>query len=71
MEEFSKDISMSAGLYKCAMLLIINGKYTTTSILPGMPKLNNKDNKANKAYFFLVILNVVNFHINEVKKMTT
>eukprot|EP00957_Ditylum_brightwellii_P211467 15366198-Ditylum_brightwellii.AAC.3 len=44
-EDFSRDINMSFGLDKCAILLIKNGKYTTTNICPEIPKLDDDENK--------------------------
>eukprot|EP00957_Ditylum_brightwellii_P137822 10507324-Ditylum_brightwellii.AAC.2 len=44
-EDFSKDINISFGLDKCAILLITNGKCTTTNICPEIPKLDDEENK--------------------------
>jgi hypothetical protein len=66
-EDFSDDINMTFGLDKCAILLITNGKYSTTNIYPEIPKLDDED---NKGYRYLGVMEGVNFHIDEVKEMT-
>eukprot|EP00957_Ditylum_brightwellii_P148756 11325492-Ditylum_brightwellii.AAC.1 len=53
---------MTFSLDKCAILLISNGKYTTTSICPETPKLDNKD---NKGYHYLGVKEGVDFHMKE------
>eukprot|EP00957_Ditylum_brightwellii_P026821 2027699-Ditylum_brightwellii.AAC.1 len=58
---------MTFGLNKCAILLIANGKYSTTNIYPEIPKL---DNDNNKGYRYLGVIEGVDFHIREVKEMT-
>eukprot|EP00957_Ditylum_brightwellii_P192595 14663150-Ditylum_brightwellii.AAC.1 len=55
---------MTFGLDKCAILLISNGKYITTSICPYIPKLDNED---NKGYQYLGVMEGVDFHMKEVK----
>eukprot|EP00957_Ditylum_brightwellii_P075128 5708835-Ditylum_brightwellii.AAC.1 len=66
-EDFSNDINMTFGLDKCAILLITNGKYTTTNIWPETPKL---DNEENKGYQYLGIMEEVDIHMKEVKELT-
>eukprot|EP00957_Ditylum_brightwellii_P198282 15109297-Ditylum_brightwellii.AAC.1 len=44
-EDFSDNINMIFGLDKCAILLIVNGKYSTTNIYLKIPKLDDDDNK--------------------------
>eukprot|EP00957_Ditylum_brightwellii_P142475 10854605-Ditylum_brightwellii.AAC.1 len=66
-EDFGKDINMSFGLNKCAILSITNRKYATTNICPDIPKLD--DNK-NKDYCYLEIMEDVDFHMKEVKELT-
>eukprot|EP00957_Ditylum_brightwellii_P095386 7265652-Ditylum_brightwellii.AAC.1 len=44
-----------------------NGKYTTTNIYPEIPKLDDKD---NKGYHYLGVMEGVDFYIKEIKKMT-
>eukprot|EP00957_Ditylum_brightwellii_P167206 12728675-Ditylum_brightwellii.AAC.1 len=58
---------MTFGLDKFAILLIVNGKYSTTNIHPETPKLDDDD---NKGYRYLGMMEVVDFHMREVKKMT-
>eukprot|EP00957_Ditylum_brightwellii_P003555 269582-Ditylum_brightwellii.AAC.1 len=58
---------MTFGLDKCAILLITNGKYSTTNIYPEIPKLDYED---NKGYRYLGMMEGVDFHIKEVKEMT-
>eukprot|EP00957_Ditylum_brightwellii_P024349 1837021-Ditylum_brightwellii.AAC.1 len=58
---------MAFGLDKCAILLISNGKYTTTKICPKILKLENED---NKGYHYLGVMEGVDFHMKEVKEMT-
>eukprot|EP00957_Ditylum_brightwellii_P199554 15212109-Ditylum_brightwellii.AAC.1 len=57
---------MIFGLNECAILLIVNGKYSTTNIYPEIPKLDNKD---NKGYRYLGVMEGVDFHMKEVKEM--
>eukprot|EP00957_Ditylum_brightwellii_P104613 7971333-Ditylum_brightwellii.AAC.1 len=52
-EDFSDDINMTFGLDKCTILLIVNGKYSTTNIYPKIPKL---DNDNNKGYRYLGVM---------------
>jgi hypothetical protein len=58
---------MTFGLDKCAILLITNGKYSTTNIYPEIPKLDDED---NKGYRYLGVMEGVDFHMKEVKEMT-
>eukprot|EP00957_Ditylum_brightwellii_P065100 4937941-Ditylum_brightwellii.AAC.1 len=58
---------MTFGLDKCAILLIVNGKYSTTNIYPEIPKL---DNNNNKGYRHLGVMEGVDFQMKEVKEMT-
>eukprot|EP00957_Ditylum_brightwellii_P093800 7142630-Ditylum_brightwellii.AAC.1 len=58
---------MTFGLDKCAILLITNGKYSTTNIYLEIPKLDDED---NKGYRYLGVMKGVNFHIKEIKEMT-
>eukprot|EP00957_Ditylum_brightwellii_P017699 1333044-Ditylum_brightwellii.AAC.2 len=58
---------MSFGLDICAILLIKNGKYATTTIFQKIPKL---DDDKNKGYCYLGIMEGVDFHIKEVKELT-
>eukprot|EP00957_Ditylum_brightwellii_P029239 2210019-Ditylum_brightwellii.AAC.1 len=58
---------MTFGLDKCTILLISNGKHTTTNICPEIPKLDDKD---NKGYRYLGVMEGVDFHMKEVKEMT-
>eukprot|EP00957_Ditylum_brightwellii_P021674 1634036-Ditylum_brightwellii.AAC.1 len=58
---------MTFGLDKCAILLITNGKYSTTNIYPEIPKLDDKD---NMGYRYLGVMEGADFHINGVKEMT-
>eukprot|EP00957_Ditylum_brightwellii_P191504 14579268-Ditylum_brightwellii.AAC.1 len=67
MKDFSNDINMTFRLDKCTILLITNGKYATTNICPEIPKL---DDKENKGYCYLGIMEGVDFHMNEVKELT-
>eukprot|EP00957_Ditylum_brightwellii_P211395 15366126-Ditylum_brightwellii.AAC.2 len=57
---------MTFGLDECALLLIVNDKYSTININPKIPKLDIED---NKGYRYLVVMEGVDFHISEVKKM--
>eukprot|EP00957_Ditylum_brightwellii_P012954 978940-Ditylum_brightwellii.AAC.1 len=66
-EGFSRAMNMTFGLDKCAILLIFNGKYTTTNICPETPKLDDED---NKGYRYLSVMEMVDFHMKEVKDMT-
>eukprot|EP00957_Ditylum_brightwellii_P104012 7924944-Ditylum_brightwellii.AAC.1 len=52
-EDFSRDINMTSRLDKCAILLISNGKCTTTNICPEILKLDDKD---NKGYCYLGVM---------------
>eukprot|EP00957_Ditylum_brightwellii_P105943 8080906-Ditylum_brightwellii.AAC.1 len=67
-EQFSNEINMSFGLDKCAVLTLKNGCYSTTNILPEIPKL---DNNSNKGYCSLSIMEGVDFHTQEVKNNIT
>eukprot|EP00957_Ditylum_brightwellii_P125417 9559726-Ditylum_brightwellii.AAC.1 len=58
---------MTFGLDKCAILLIVNGKYSTTNIHPGIPKLDDDNNKGSR---YLDVMEGVDFHMKEVKEMT-
>eukprot|EP00957_Ditylum_brightwellii_P083401 6339435-Ditylum_brightwellii.AAC.1 len=58
---------MKFGLDKCAILLITNGKNSTTNIYPEIPKLDDVD---NRGYRYLGVMEGVDFHIKEVKEMT-
>eukprot|EP00957_Ditylum_brightwellii_P161276 12279677-Ditylum_brightwellii.AAC.1 len=58
---------MTFGLDKCAILLIVNGKYSTTNIYPEIPKLDDKD---KKGYRYLGVMEGVDFHTKEDKEMT-
>eukprot|EP00957_Ditylum_brightwellii_P003242 247096-Ditylum_brightwellii.AAC.1 len=58
---------MTFGLDKYTILLIVNGKYSTTNIYPKIPKL---DNNNNKGYRYLGVMEGVDFHTKEVKEMT-
>eukprot|EP00957_Ditylum_brightwellii_P072831 5535334-Ditylum_brightwellii.AAC.1 len=58
---------MTFGLGKCAILLINNGKYSTTNIYPEIPKSDDED---NKGYRYLGVMEGVDVHIKEVKEMT-
>eukprot|EP00957_Ditylum_brightwellii_P145719 11096006-Ditylum_brightwellii.AAC.1 len=66
-EDFSRDINMTFGLDICAILLISNGKYTTTNFCPEIPKLDDED---NKGYQYLGVMEGVDFYMKEVKDMT-
>eukprot|EP00957_Ditylum_brightwellii_P013989 1055577-Ditylum_brightwellii.AAC.1 len=66
-ENFSRDINMTFGLDTCAILLMSNGKYTTTNICPEILKLDNED---NKGYWHLDTTEGVDFHMKKVKDMT-
>eukprot|EP00957_Ditylum_brightwellii_P014052 1059557-Ditylum_brightwellii.AAC.1 len=66
-EDFSCNIDMLFGLDKCVILLIENGKYTTTNICLEIPKLSDDE---NKGYRYLGIMKGVDFHCTEVKEMT-
>eukprot|EP00957_Ditylum_brightwellii_P201149 15324269-Ditylum_brightwellii.AAC.1 len=46
-EKISNDINMTFGLDKCAVLTFKNCRYSTTNILPEIPKL---DDDLNKGY---------------------
>ena len=67
MEKFSNDISMTFGLDKCAVPTLKNGRYSTTNILPEIPKL---DDDLNKGYRYLGIMEGADLHIQEVKSNT-
>eukprot|EP00957_Ditylum_brightwellii_P029932 2265102-Ditylum_brightwellii.AAC.1 len=58
---------MAFGLDKCAILLIVNGNYSTTNIYPKLPKL---DDDNNKGYRYLGVMEGVYFHIRKVKELT-
>ena len=66
-EKFSNDINMTFGLDKCAVLTLKNGRYSTTNILPEIPKL---DDDLNKLYRYLGIMKGADFHTQEVKSNT-
>eukprot|EP00957_Ditylum_brightwellii_P111187 8478564-Ditylum_brightwellii.AAC.1 len=66
-EDFSDVINMTFDLDKSAILLIVNGKYSTTNFYPKIPKLDNDD---NKGYRYFGVMEGVDFHIREVKEMT-
>ena len=66
-EKFSNDINMTFGLDKCAVLTLKNGRYSTTNILPEIPKL---DDDLNKGYCYLRIMEGADFHTQEVKSNT-
>eukprot|EP00957_Ditylum_brightwellii_P085177 6477839-Ditylum_brightwellii.AAC.1 len=59
---------MSFELEKCAVLTLKNGRYSTTNILPEIPKL---DNDSNKGYHYLGILEGADFHTQKVKDNTS
>eukprot|EP00957_Ditylum_brightwellii_P068643 5211266-Ditylum_brightwellii.AAC.1 len=58
---------MIFGLDKCAVLTLKNGRYSTTSILPEIPNL---DDDLNKGYRYLGITEGADFHTQEVKSNT-
>eukprot|EP00957_Ditylum_brightwellii_P057962 4394957-Ditylum_brightwellii.AAC.1 len=58
---------MNFGLDKCAILLILNSKYTTTNIYPEILKLDDED---SKGYQYLGMMKGLDFHMKEVKDMT-
>eukprot|EP00957_Ditylum_brightwellii_P156274 11894491-Ditylum_brightwellii.AAC.1 len=66
-ERFSTDINMTFGLEKYAVLTLKNGRYSTTNILPEIPKL---DDDLNKGYRCLGIMEGADFHTQEVKDNT-
>eukprot|EP00957_Ditylum_brightwellii_P193535 14737944-Ditylum_brightwellii.AAC.1 len=63
-EIFSNDINMTIRLDKRAVLTLKNGRYSTTNILPEIPKLNDV---LNKGYQYLIIMEGADFHTQEVK----
>eukprot|EP00957_Ditylum_brightwellii_P008978 679003-Ditylum_brightwellii.AAC.1 len=58
---------MTFGLDKCAVLTLKNGRYSTTNMLPEIPKL---DDDLNKEYQYLSIMEGADFHTQEVKSNT-
>eukprot|EP00957_Ditylum_brightwellii_P177363 13510201-Ditylum_brightwellii.AAC.1 len=58
---------MTFGLDKCAVLILKNDRYSTTIILPKIPKL---DDDLNKGYHYLGIMEGADFHTQEVKSNT-
>eukprot|EP00957_Ditylum_brightwellii_P130275 9937714-Ditylum_brightwellii.AAC.1 len=66
-EQVSNDINMSFGLDKCAVLTLKNGSYSTTNILPEIPKL---DEDSNRGYQYLGIMEGADFHTQKVKENT-
>eukprot|EP00957_Ditylum_brightwellii_P034467 2614130-Ditylum_brightwellii.AAC.1 len=58
-EQFSNGINMSFGLDKCAVLIFKNCCYSTTNILPEIPKL---DEDSNQGYQYLSIMEGADFH---------
>eukprot|EP00957_Ditylum_brightwellii_P169614 12910350-Ditylum_brightwellii.AAC.1 len=63
-EQFSTGINITFGLDNCAILNIKNSVYSTTNILPEIPKL---DDDANKGDQYLSIMQEANFLHVEVK----
>eukprot|EP00957_Ditylum_brightwellii_P041921 3175288-Ditylum_brightwellii.AAC.1 len=55
-EKFINNINMTFGLDKCAVPTLKNGQYSTTNMLPEIPKL---DDDLNKGYYLSLI------HISE------
>eukprot|EP00957_Ditylum_brightwellii_P174757 13306039-Ditylum_brightwellii.AAC.1 len=66
-EKFSNSINMTFGLDKCAALTLKNGRYSTTNILPEIPK---SDDDLNKGYCYLGNMEGADFHTQEVKSNT-
>eukprot|EP00957_Ditylum_brightwellii_P176919 13476337-Ditylum_brightwellii.AAC.1 len=66
-EKFSNNINMTFGLEKCAVFILKTGQYSTTNILPEIPKL---DGDLNKGYRYLGIMEGADFHTQEVKSNT-
>eukprot|EP00957_Ditylum_brightwellii_P170762 12997478-Ditylum_brightwellii.AAC.2 len=60
-----REMNMSFGLDKYAILLIANEKYTTTNICPEIPKLNDDE---NKGYYYLGIMEGVGFCTDDVNE---
>eukprot|EP00957_Ditylum_brightwellii_P010016 755861-Ditylum_brightwellii.AAC.1 len=58
---------MSFGLDKCAVITLKNGRYSTTNLLPDIPKL---DNDSNKGYYNSGIMEGADFHTQEIKDNT-
>eukprot|EP00957_Ditylum_brightwellii_P208719 15358657-Ditylum_brightwellii.AAC.1 len=56
---------MTFGVDKCTILYIKNGVYSTTNILPEIPKL---DDDANRGYRYLGIMEGTDFLRVEVKQ---
>eukprot|EP00957_Ditylum_brightwellii_P199810 15232549-Ditylum_brightwellii.AAC.1 len=56
--QFSDNINMTFGLNKCTILYIKNGVYSTTKILPEIPKL---DDDTNRGYQYLGIIEGTDF----------
>eukprot|EP00957_Ditylum_brightwellii_P040258 3046511-Ditylum_brightwellii.AAC.1 len=65
-KRLGKDINMSFGLDKYAILLITNEKYTTTNICPDIPKF---DDEENRGYQYLGVMEGVDFHMTKVKAL--
>eukprot|EP00957_Ditylum_brightwellii_P072417 5503456-Ditylum_brightwellii.AAC.1 len=61
-QKFSNDINMTFGLDKCAVFTLKNGRYSTTNILPEIPKLGDD---LYKGYNYLSIMEGADFHTQE------
>eukprot|EP00957_Ditylum_brightwellii_P000551 42718-Ditylum_brightwellii.AAC.1 len=61
-EQFSSDINMTFGPDKCTILYILKGVYSTTNMLPEIPKL---DNESNNRYQYLGIMEGMDFYMRK------